>query len=130
MTITQWDAAPTGLVGEDGLLEIKAPLPHTHVEYWISGKVHERFWPQLQGQLYITQRNWVDILCWHDVLPKLVMRVEPDEKFIKALDRELQFFNYFVEGVVEKIRTTYELPMPPGGLALGAALRASLEITP
>jgi YqaJ-like viral recombinase domain len=121
--------SPDRLIGEDGLLEIKAPLPHTQVEYWISGRVHERFWPQLQGQLYITQRSWVDIVCWHDVLPKLVMRVEPDEKFIKALDQELQIFNYFIEGVVEKIRTTHQLPMAPGGLALRAALRASLEMS-
>jgi hypothetical protein len=122
--------SPDRLVGEDGLLEIKAPLPHTQVEYWISGKVNERFWPQLQGQLYITQRRWVDIVCWHDVLPKIVMRVEPDEKFIELLDRELQIFNYFVEGVMEKIRAAYELPIAPGGLALRAALRASLEINP
>jgi YqaJ-like viral recombinase domain len=122
--------SPDRLVGEDGLLEIKAPLPHTQVEYWISGKVNERFWPQLQGQLYISQRSWVDIVCWHDVLPKLVMRVEPDEKFIKALDHELQIFNYFVEGVVEKICATHQLPVPPGGLALRAALRASLEMSP
>src|SRR6516164_3947049 len=74
-------------------------------------------------QLYITQRSCVDILCWHDVLPKLVMRVEPDAAFIKALDHERQIFNYFVEGVVEKIRATHQLPMPPGGLALRAALR-------
>jgi len=120
--------SPDRLVGEDGLLEIKAPLPHTQIEYWISGKVHERFWPQLQGQLYITQRSWVDIVCWHDVLPKLVMRVEPDEKFIKALDHELQIFSCFVEGVVDKIRARHQLPMPPGGSALRAALRASLEI--
>ena len=58
------------------------------------------------------------------------MRVEPDERFIEILDRELQVFNYFVEGVVEKIRATYELPIPPDGLALRAALRASLEINP
>jgi YqaJ-like recombinase protein len=83
--------SPDRLVGGDGLLEIKAPLPQTQVEYWISGEVHERFRPQLQGQLYITQRAWVDIVCWHDVLPKLVMRVEPDEAFIKALARELEF---------------------------------------
>ena len=53
---------------------------------WISGELSERFRPRVQGQLYITQRSWVDILCWHDLLPKLIMRVEPDEKFIKALD--------------------------------------------
>ena len=122
--------SPDRLVGDDGLLEIKAPLPHTQVGYWISGEVDERFRPQLQGQLYISQRSWVDIVCWHDVLPKLVMRVEPDEKFIQALDRELQIFNFFIESVMEKIRAMHELPIPPSRLALKAALRASLEIAP
>jgi hypothetical protein len=111
-------------------LEIKAPLPHTQVEYWISGEVSERFRPQLQGQLYISQRSWVDIVCWHDVLPKIVMRVEPDEKFIKTLDRELQIFNFFIEGVMEKIRAMTEVTVSQGKLALKAALRASLETTP
>jgi hypothetical protein len=58
------------------------------------------------------------------------MRVEPDEKFIEALDRELQIFNYFIERVMEKIRATNELPIPPSRLALRAALRASVEINP
>jgi hypothetical protein len=84
----------------------------------------------LQGQLYISQRSWVDIVCWHDVLPKLVMRVEPDEKFIKTLDRELQIFNFFIESVMEKIRATHELPIPPSRFALRAALRASLDAVP
>ena len=122
--------SPDRLVGNEGLLEIKAPLPQTQVEYWLSGEVNERFRPQVQGQLYICQRSWVDILCWHDVLPKIVMRVEPDEKFIKALDRELQIFNFFIESVMEKICTTNEVPVPQGGLALKTALRASLEVTP
>jgi hypothetical protein len=120
--------SPDRLVGDDGLLEIKAPLPHTQVEYWLSGEVSERFRPQLQGQLYVSQRSWVDILCWHDVLPKLVVRVEPEEKFIAALDRELRIFNYFIERVMEKIRATSELPIPPGRSALGAALRASVDL--
>jgi YqaJ-like viral recombinase domain len=122
--------SPDRLVGDNGLLEIKAPLPHTQVEYGLSGEVGERFRPQLQGQLYISQRRWVDILCWHDVLPKVVVRVEPDEKFIAALDRELQIFNYFIERVMEKIRAISELPFPPGRSALTSALRASLESAP
>jgi hypothetical protein len=111
-------------------LEIKAPLPHTQVEYWISGEVNERFRPQLQGQLYVSQRSRVDIVCWHDVLTKVVMRVEPDEKFMKALDRGLQIFNFFIERVMEKIRATNEAPVPEGRLVLRAALRANLEIRP
>ena len=122
--------SPDRLVGDKGLLEIKAPLPHTQVDYWLSGEVSERFRPQLQGQLYVSQRSWVDILCWHDVLPKLVVRVEPDDKFIAAFDRELQIFNYFIERVMEKIRATSELLIPPGGSALTAALRASVDLVP
>ena len=122
--------SPDRLVGDEGLLEIKAPLPHTQVEYWLSGEVSERFRPQLQGQLYVSQRSWVDILCRHDVLPKLVVRVEPDDKFIAAFDRELQIFNYFIERVMEKIRATSELLIPPGGSALTAALRASVDLVP
>jgi hypothetical protein len=64
------------------------------------------------------------------VLPKLVRRVEPDENFIKILDRELKMFNFFVERVMEKIRATYEMPVPQGRTALKAALQASLEIVP
>ena len=122
--------SPDRLVGQDGLLEIKAPLPHTQIEYWLSGELGERFRPQLQGQLYISQRFWVDILCWHDVLPKLVVRIEPDERFIEALDRELQIFTYFIECVMEEIRAMSELPIPPGRSALSSALRASLELAP
>jgi hypothetical protein len=122
--------SPDRLVGAEGLLEIKAPLPHTQVDYWISGEISERFRPQLQGQLYISQRSWVDIVCWHDVLPKLVMRVEPDEKFIEALDRELLIFSYFIDRVMDKIRATNDLPIPPSRFALKAALRASVEMVP
>ena len=125
--VAQYSEDHDRLIGDGGLLEIKAPLQQTQVEYWISGEVSERFRPQLQGQLYISQRSWVDIVCWHDVLPKLVVRVTPDEKFIVALDRELRIFNYFIERVMEKIRATNELPMPPSNSALRAALRASME---
>ena len=47
---------------------------------------------------------------------------------MKALDRELQIFNYFIERVMEKICATYEVSVPQGRLALKAALQASLEI--
>ena len=64
------------------------------------------------------------------MLPKVVLRVEPDETFIKALDRQLQIVNFFIERVMEKIGTTTEAPVAHGKLALKAAFRASLEITP
>jgi len=64
------------------------------------------------------------------VIPKVILRTEPDEKFIKALAHELEIFNFFIERVMEKIRATNEVPVPQGRLALRAALRATLEIVP
>ena len=64
------------------------------------------------------------------MLPKVVLRVEPDETFIKALDRQLQNVNFFIERVVEEIGGANEAPVPHGKLALKAAFRASLEIAP
>jgi hypothetical protein len=49
---------------------------------------------------------------------------------MKAIDRELQIFNFFIERVMEKIRATNEAPVPQGRSALRAALQASLEIVP
>jgi hypothetical protein len=58
------------------------------------------------------------------------MRVAPDERFIKALDHELQTFNHFIACVMEKIRAVTEVPLPGGKLALKAAFRASLQVAP
>ncbi len=120
---------PDRLVGDEGLVEIKAPLPHTQVEYWISGAINERYWPQLQGQLYVSQRAWVDIVCWHDIIPKVVMRVEPDEKYIEKLADELAIFNHFIEGVMEKIRATNEVPIPQSRVTAKASLKDRLRAT-
>src|SRR5262249_19143373 len=62
---------------------------------------------------------------------RLKVTIAPDRSyFIKALDHELQTFNYFIERVMEKIRAATEVPVPQGSLALKAALRASLETVP
>jgi hypothetical protein len=129
MTITRLDAV---LIGSWAITDFwkSRPLTADSGRYWISGEVHERFRPQLQGHLYVPKRSWVDILCWHDVLPKVVVRVEPDEEFIKAPNRELQIFNYFIERVMEKICATNELRIAPGKLTLKATLCASLGTVP
>ncbi len=121
--------SPDRLVGDDGLLEIKAPMPHTQIEYWLSGEAKEKYRPQVQGQLYISQRLWVDLVCWHDVLPKVVIRIEPDEKFIAALANELDIFNHFIERVMIKIRGVTDAVIPHSRLSAKIELREMLKAT-
>lgn len=121
--------SPDRLVGEAGLLEIKCPLPHVQVEYLLTGKAPRHYMPQLQGQLMITEREWADILCWHDELPRTVVRVYREERFIALLAAEIRKFNEFIDGVMDKIQSVSGQPTPKAAL-LKDMLKATLEAAP
>ena len=78
-------ASPDGLVGDDGGIEIKCPLPHTHVAYLRDGKIPSKYIPQVQGCLWITGREWWDFMSYHPAMEDLIVRVYRDEAYIKKL---------------------------------------------
>lgn len=55
-------ASPDGLVGEEGLVEIKCPNTGTHLDRWLAGVVPEEYKPQMMVQLLCTGRKWVDFV--------------------------------------------------------------------
>ncbi len=79
-------ASPDGLVGDDGLLEIKCPLAHTHIGYLREGKLPPKYNAQVQGQLWITGREWCDFMSYHPDMKIFIVRVERDEKYIQVLE--------------------------------------------
>jgi hypothetical protein len=81
----KYGCSPDRLIGDDGLLEIKCPAPHTHVKYMLDRNVDRKYYPQLQGQLFVTGRQWVDIISYHPEMKPVVIRVERDNTFIKDL---------------------------------------------
>lgn len=78
-------ASPDGLVGDDGGLEIKCPLPHTHVSYLRDGNMPSKYIPQVQGCLWITEREWWDFMSYNPYMEDLIVRVYRDEAYIKKL---------------------------------------------
>lgn len=102
---SRWGCSPDRLIGEDGLLEVKSPMPATQVEYLLTGKIDMKYWPQLQGQLFVTERQWVDIIAYHPELPPSIIRVERDVEFIASLEALLIEFNTFTAEVMTKINT-------------------------
>lgn len=85
-------ASPDRFVGDDGLLEIKCPSAEVHTDYLLNGGVADTYWCQLQGQLWLCERQWVDILSFHPALPKKVIRVPRDDEFIVKLSIILPIF--------------------------------------
>lgn len=95
--------SPDRLVGNDGLMEIKCPAPHTQIGYLLTGGVEEKYTPQLQGQLYVTGREWVDILSYDPDFPDhVIIRVTRNDFFIKTLAEALDRFNsYVADGIID-----------------------------
>jgi putative phage-type endonuclease len=80
--------SPDGLVGEDGLIEIKCPLGTTHFQYIIDNKAPTDYWQQLQGGLWVSGRKWIDFVSYHNKFKTkqiFVKRVERDENYIAKL---------------------------------------------
>lgn len=98
-TVRWLGASPDGLVGDDGLIEIKCPTTLTHLKRVASGAVPEEYKPQMLVQLLCTGRKWVDFV---DYDPRLsadwekarffCVRFEPTaEELQDALDKCVEF---------------------------------------
>lgn len=98
-----YGCSPDRLVGADGLLEVKCPLPHTHVEYLLENNLEKDYIQQVQGQLLVTGRKWCDLISYSRGLRPLIVRISRDEKFLKALEFELGKFCTELETLVKKI---------------------------
>ena len=89
----RYGASPDGLVSNDGLLEIKNLSPAQHVlvlDRWRrNGTVPPDYIPQCQGQLFVCDRQWVDLYFHHTRLPTLIARIERDQEYIDALQEQL-----------------------------------------
>jgi putative phage-type endonuclease len=90
--------SPDGLV-DNGLWENKCPAPHTHVAYLLANKLPSQYKPQVQGQMYVTERDWCDFMSYHPDMKPLLVRVHRDEEYIKILANLL---DKFVLEMVEK----------------------------
>jgi len=80
-----YGGSPDGLVGDDGLIEIKCPAPETLIGYHAEGELPAQYKPQIQGLLLISGRAWCDFYVFHPDLTPFLLRVEPDEKYQAAI---------------------------------------------
>lgn len=104
-TIAMAGASPDGLVGNDGLIEIKCPMRKNHVRYLLSGKPPAAYIPQMAWQLACTGREWVDFVSCHPDMPDntklFISRYYRDEEYIAEIEEAVRKFNEEVELVLE-----------------------------
>lgn len=84
--------SPDGLIGEDGGIEIKCPLPQTHCKYLMSGEVPHQYLAQVHGSMFVTGRPWWKFLSFCPRFPSLVLTVFRDEDIQRAIGDTLSKF--------------------------------------
>jgi len=101
-------ASPDGLVGEDGLVEIKCPTCATYAEWIIGGVIPEQHKPQMLAQLAVTGRKYVDFFAFDprvkvEAHQHFLRRFDPAEKDIENIEAHAKNFLAEVDALFESV---------------------------
>ena len=103
-------ASPDSLIGTDGGLEIKTAMPHIQIDRLEHDRLPPEHKAQVQGNLWISEREWWDFVSYWPRLPMLITRVYRDEPYIKIMSDEIDRFNDEKAALVERIRAYGQEP--------------------
>lgn len=84
--------SPDGLIGDDGLIEIKSRKQKYQVETIISGEMPADFLIQVQTGLLVSERKWCDFISYHGGLPMFPKRVHADKAVQDAIANAATIF--------------------------------------
>lgn len=96
--------SPDGLIGDDGGAEIKTKLPHLMVETILRGTIPPEHVAQVQGSLWVTEREWWDFSAYWPGFPLFTVRAFRDEPYIRALAEAVDALNEELDAIVAKVR--------------------------
>lgn len=106
-------ASPDGLVGDDGLLEIKCPQSATHLDILLTGKVPEKYVTQCAWQMACCERAWADFVSFDPRFPRelrlFVKRLGRDDERIAELEEQVSAFLAEVGAKVAELRRKFTL---------------------
>lgn len=111
-SISMTGASPDGLVGADGLVEVKCPQTATHIDTLLGDPIDRKYLLQMHWQMACTGRAWCDFLSFDPRLPEsmrlFVQRVPRDQTMIVSLERDIAEFLDELDGRVAALRERYE----------------------
>jgi putative phage-type endonuclease len=105
-------ASPDGLVGDDGLLELKCPNTATHINTLLTGRIDDKYHKQMQFQMACTGRQWCDFASYDNRMPErmrlFVKRVNRDETEIGEIETAVRAFLLEIEETLGRLQTKFE----------------------
>jgi putative phage-type endonuclease len=105
-------ASPDGLVGDDGLVEIKCPTEATHMATLEGAAIPKNYMLQMQWQIDCCERGWCDFVSYDPRWPVAMrlhhQRVERNQEIIDQLRADVQSALDEIEQRVEKLKEQYQ----------------------
>ena len=106
-TIEMAGASPDGIVGE-GLVELKCPMSHTHLESLLGG-LDDQYKVQVQWQMACTGAKWTDLCSFDPRFPAelqlVIKRFERDDAYIATLEKEVIKFLAELDDKLNKVKS-------------------------
>ncbi len=107
-TIEWTGASPDGLVGDDGLIEIKCPNTSTHIDTLLNDTIDKAYVYQMQWQMECTGRAWCDFVSYDPRIGESnalkVIRVNRDNELIKTIKKSIAEFLAEIETIIKKLK--------------------------
>lgn len=97
--------SPDGLVGDDGMVELKSAEPTVLIDILRGGKPPPEHLPQVMGGLWITGRRWCDLVIGWPKMPMARFRIDRDDAYIANISAEVKRFNADLKVLVEELET-------------------------
>ncbi|WP_375693806.1 lambda exonuclease family protein [Bartonella sp. AP32XZML] len=111
-TIEMAGASPDGLIGEDGLIEVKCPRSVTHMRFCIGDEIKPEYHAQMQFQMACTERKWCDFVSYDPRftgeffhLRMKVKRVLRDDQQIEQINQAVETFLAEIEREIQQLST-------------------------
>lgn len=113
-TIELAGASPDGLVGDDGMVEIKCPSSSTALEVWLThaqggNPVDGKYFAQMQWQMRCADRSWCDYVVFDPRMPAkaqlYVTRVMRDDEWLASAEEEVTKFLVAMQDKVKTLKT-------------------------
>lgn len=109
--ISMAGASPDGLIGDDGLLEIKCPNTATHLDTLQTGAPPAKYVSQMLWQMACTGRQWCDFVSYDPRLPEdfriFIARVERDDDAIAQMETEVVAFLAEIDARINELNARY-----------------------
>lgn len=108
-------ASPDGLVGQNGLIEIKAPNTSTHIDTLLNGTIPAKYITQMHWQMACTGRIWCDFVSFDPRLPEnmrlFVQRIYGKQETITELEELVAEFLLEIDQTVIALIEKYGEPV-------------------